>query len=414
MNRPLSGSLWSLSPADTTQDSRPLSRSLLSATPLTQTPATSTSTDRSGTPTSDKVLSGRIKKAPRKVAGRTEDVLSEKEKEEQRQQLEDMDAERKLFPGSGNWAEDELRLFKILYMRQYNPILPSHWSMDFRGIPIPDVLFASSEVHPPIINSQSDNDFKATRAFVRLIELSANVRALCQTKQRHRARVLIEKELLEYTKWAEHDGGYTNCDYLPNLIIDTVDTSSTPQEIEEHMQLRLRSAAAAHRSHWRSDELYSSHDDKSDAKHTGDDTEEEEEDEEAEPEDNRVVLIPDKYPTPSPPKLQAAHQPTPSRHANNLYQSLRNGAKTQYNRRPPVIYGLFVVNSSVMVLTIDSAKDGDDAYVSYQVEVGFSKRGQAVWNAITIAIVVCLARDAMMEMKKHFEPIFGGDSDPDA
>ncbi|KAK0382468.1 hypothetical protein CLIM01_00125 [Colletotrichum limetticola] len=417
MNRQSSESVGSASPARTPQISRPLARSRLSATPLTETPPTSTSAGRDGTPGSDKILSGRVKKTPRKVSKRKEDVLSEKEKDEERRQLDEMDEERKLFPGSDDWTDEENRLFQILYMRQYSPLLPSHWDMDFRGIPIPDVLFASSDAHPPVINSRSGNDFKATRALARLIELTAHVRALCQTRQRHRARAHIEKELHEYAKWAEQDGGYNSLEYLPNLIIDMVDTKASPQAIEEHMQLRLKAAAATHRAHWRNGLANPDY--------------REDEDEDAEIEDNRVVLVPDKYQTPSPKKPRTLRRSTsPSngtKHDDNQKDKIPgwnlssppsqspHGQEEQYTRRPPVIYGLFIVNTSVMVLTIDSAKEGDEAYVSYQVEVGLSKNYQAVWNAITIAIVVCLARDAMMEMKVDFNTSLNdGDSDPDA
>ncbi|KAK1597299.1 uncharacterized protein LY79DRAFT_587356 [Colletotrichum navitas] len=427
MNRHSSGSVRSRSPAYTPPINRPLGHSRLSDTPLTDTPPTSASAGRAGTPASDRILSGRVKKTPRKVARRKEDVLSEKEKEEERRQLDEMDEERKLFPGSDNWTEDEHRLFRILYMRQYCPLLPSHWDMDFRGIPIPDILFASSDAHPPVINSRSGNDFKATRALARLIELTGHVRGLCQTRQRHRAKMLIERELQEYMKWAEQDGEYGHLDYLPNLIIDMVDTKMTPQAIEEHMQLRLKAAAATHRAHWRSDEAESA------GNHKDIDEREPkiEDDEDTEPEDNRVVLVPDKYPTPSP---QKPHTEPPSTLLHNganddfagdhklpstEFDSTAEGSISEwdklYTRRPPVLYGLFIVNTSVMVLTIDSAKEGDEAYVSYQVEVGFSKRYQAVWNAITIAIVVCLARDAMMDMKEGFgHSMIDGDSDPDA
>ncbi|KAK2032378.1 hypothetical protein LX32DRAFT_196561 [Colletotrichum zoysiae] len=427
MNRHSSGSVGSCSPAHTPPTNRPLGHSRLSATPLTDTPPTSASAGRAGTPASDRILSGRVKKTPRKVARRKEDVLSEKEKDEERRQLDEMDDERKLFPGSDNWAEDENRLFRILYMRQYSPLLPSHWDMDFRGIPIPDILFASSDAHPPVINSRSGNDFKATRALARLIELTGHVRGLCQTRQRHRARALIERELQEYTKWAENDGEYGHLEYLPNLIIDMVDTTMTPQAIEEHMQLRLKAAAATHRAHWRNDEAESTDNHQ--------DTDEHglkiEDDEDVEPEDNRVVLVPDKYPTPSPQKPHTEAPSTlphngvnnggdgdhklPSTEFDNLAERSTGDYDKQYTRRPPVLYGLFIVNTSVMVLTTDSAKEGDEAYVSYQVEVGFSKRYQAVWNAITIAIVVCLARDAMMDMKEGFgHSVIDGDSDPDA
>ncbi|KXH60211.1 hypothetical protein CSAL01_07716 [Colletotrichum salicis] len=417
MDRQSSGSVGSASPARTPQINRPLGRSRLSATPLTETPPTSTSAGRDGTPTSDKILSGRVKKTPRKVSNRKEDVLSEKEKDEERRQLDEMDEERKLFPGSDDWTDEENRLFQILYMRQYSPLLPSHWDMDFRGIPIPDVLFASSDAHPPIINSRSGNDFKATRALARLIELTAHVRGLCQTRQRHRARALIEKELHEYAKWAEQDGGYNSLEYLPNLVIDMVDTKTSPQAIEEHMQLRLKAAAATHRAHWRNDAAKPDYG--------------EDEDEDADIEDNRVVLVPDTYQTPSPKKPRTLRPSTPPSNGakydddqkhellgSKLVSPARQSSPWQeeeYTRRPPVIYGLFIVNTSVMVLTIDSAKEGEEAYVSYQVEVGLSKNYQAVWNAITIAIVVCLARDAMMEMKEDFNTsLINGDSDPDA
>ncbi|EFQ27711.1 hypothetical protein CGRA01v4_02884 [Colletotrichum graminicola] len=426
MNRHSSGSVGSRSSAHTPPTNRPLGHSRLTDTPLTDTPPTSASAGRAGTPASDRILSGRVKKTPRKVARRKEDVLSEKEKEEERRQLDEMDEERKLFPGSDNWAEDEHRLFRILYMRQYCPLLPSHWDMDFRGIPIPDILFASSDAHPPVINSRSGNDFKATRALARLIELTGHVRGLCQTRQRYRARMLIERELQEYTKWAEQDGEYGHLDYLPNLIIDMVDTKMTPQAIEEHMQLRLKAAAATHRAHWRSDEMESA------GNHKDMDERELkiEDDEDTEPEDNRVVLVPDKYPTPSPQKPHTEPPSTllpngvnnvardhklPSAELDSPAEGSTGECDKLYTRRPPVLYGLFIVNTSVMVLTIDSAKEGDEAYVSYQVEVGFSKRYQAVWNAITIAIVVCLARDAMVDMKEGFgHSMIDGDSDPDA
>ncbi|KAI8309856.1 hypothetical protein K4K61_001325 [Colletotrichum sp. SAR11_59] len=424
MDRPSSGSVRSISPFQTPQHSRLLDHSFLGATPLTETPATSASIGRGGTPASDRVLSGRVKKSTHRTPLRKEDVLSEKEKGEEQRQLKEMIEEVKLFPRSDSWADDEFKLFKILFMRQYSPLLPGDWQMSFRGIPIPDILFASSVAHPPIINTRSGNDFKATKALARLIDLTREVRGLAQTGQRHRASALITKRLQEYAKWAEHDGEYDTLDYVPNIIIDAVDTSQTPQAIEEHMQNRLRIAAASQRAHWRAERApESGHNEKEENVY-----ESEVDPEEAEPEDNRIVLVPDKYPTPSP---QKADLPPSTPHRNGIngdgiseHSSPSENSESaeqpdelwagEYTRRPPVIYGLFVVNTSVMVLTIDSAKE-QDAAGSYQVEVGFSKRGQDVWNAITIAIVVCLARDTIVEMRKNFETsVLDESSDPDA
>lgn len=76
--------------------------------------------------------------------------------------------------------------------------------------------------------------------------------------------------------------------------------------------------------------------------------------------------------------------------------------KGPWTERPPVLYGLFVINTTLLVLTVDPTK-GPEAHVSYQVEVNLNQRNQGVWNAITMAIVVCLARDGMVARKKYFE-----------
>jgi hypothetical protein len=71
---------------------------------------------------------------------------------------EEMARERALVPGSEAWADAEARLFEVLFMREWMALLPSHWSVDFRGIPTPSLLFASGERHKPVIYSLLDND----------------------------------------------------------------------------------------------------------------------------------------------------------------------------------------------------------------------------------------------------------------
>ncbi|TEA21796.1 hypothetical protein C8034_v005436 [Colletotrichum sidae] len=406
----------SSTPAQTPRHTRLLSRGLSSATPVTNTPATSASNGKEGTPASDKVLAGRISKTPQKPAAKKFE-LSKKEEQAVQKHLDDMNAEKKLFPGSDNWADDEVRLFKILYMRQYSPLLPSDWSMDFLGHPIPEILLASSVDNPPTINSRSDNNYKATKALKDLLTLTEKVRSTVQAGKRPEARLIIEKGLRDYSKWAEQDGGYAHLDYLPNIIIDVVDTTLTPKEIEDHMQAQLRKAAVRQRGHWAVEQAFKAAQDGNENGHQS-----VIDPEEAEPEDNRVVLVPDKYPAPTPQKsplaqLTASPQ-NPDADGSRKDESANEKVdkKTTTGKdvfRPPVVYGLFIVNTSVMVVTMDSAKE--EPYLSYQVEVGFNKRGQAVWNALTIAIVVCLARDAMMEMKNGFEvAAVTQESDPDA
>jgi hypothetical protein len=84
-------------------------------------------------------------------------------------------------------------------------------------------------------------------------------------------------------------------------------------------------------------------------------------------------------------------------------------------RLPPVLYGLFIIHTMVLVLTVDSAKPPEEAQVSYHVEVNFNIPYQGVWNALTVAIPVCMARDDMRKRLGDFAmlaPVV--ESDPDA
>lgn len=80
--------------------------------------------------------------------------------EEELTLAERMEKAKQLYPGSKNWAKDEERLFEILYLRQDLPMLPSHWTIDFRGFPIPEDIFETSEEHKPIVYAHSKNGSK--------------------------------------------------------------------------------------------------------------------------------------------------------------------------------------------------------------------------------------------------------------
>lgn len=90
-------------------------------------------------------------------------------------------------------------------------------------------------------------------------------------------------------------------------------------------------------------------------------------------------------------------------------------ATVRYRRRPPVVYALFIIDTTVFVLTVDAALD-DDAYISFHVEIEFMDQYQSVWNALTLAMVSCLARDDMRRRADDFEPLTEEEeeSDPDA
>jgi hypothetical protein len=88
--------------------------------------------------------------------------------------------------------------------------------------------------------------------------------------------------------------------------------------------------------------------------------------------------------------------------------------KTEYRRRPPVVYGLYILGTTVFLLTADSSK-GDGGYISFHVDINFADNHQSVWNALTVTVAVCSARDELMSRLDDFKPAtVYCESDPDA
>lgn len=73
-----------------------------------------------------------------------------------------------------------------------------------------------------------------------------------------------------------------------------------------------------------------------------------------------------------------------------------------FRRTPPVIYGFFIASSTVFLFTVDSSKDEPTMNLSLHLNMNFQDQGQSVWNALTVAIVACLARDDMMTRMEDF------------
>lgn len=132
-----------------------------------ETPSTGGKTGRASL-SLDRVLTGRIKKhdspkpseADSSLLEEGTSRLDEAEKELEADRYEEMMEEKKLFPNSHMWAGGEERLFQLLFMRQYSPLMPVHWHVDFRGIPVPGILFATSEVDRPVVYSHLEQDFR--------------------------------------------------------------------------------------------------------------------------------------------------------------------------------------------------------------------------------------------------------------
>lgn len=63
----------------------------------------------------------------------------------------EMQREKSLYPGAKTWAAEEEKLFELLFMRQGLPILPAHWEVDFRNVPIGIDNFSLDDETSPLI-----------------------------------------------------------------------------------------------------------------------------------------------------------------------------------------------------------------------------------------------------------------------
>ncbi|KAG6009120.1 hypothetical protein E4U21_003189 [Claviceps maximensis] len=289
----------------------------------------------------------------------------------------ELEIEKKRYPGASTWASDEERLFEILFQRAERPVLPGHWEVDFRGIPMLDTVFSmndDSDDSRSVVYSRSGKDFQATVALLRLIDLTSSVRTTVQSGLRDKASPLIKKSLDKYLSWAAEDGGYAHLCYVPNMITAELDARLGETEITSLMEQRMRALAFLQREYLRVDR---NDDDFASVKQGG---------------ESPAALV-DRF-----LRKMAVDDAGDGRVGEDEDDEIA------YRRKPPVVYGLFVLRSSVFLLTVDSAK-GPDAYVSFHVDMHFMDRRQSVWNALTVAIAVCLARDQLAGRLEDFEEL---------
>ncbi|OBT75370.1 hypothetical protein VF21_04652 [Pseudogymnoascus sp. 05NY08] len=191
--------------------------------------------------------------------------------------------------GGDDWHEDEHALFEELRMRGLQPLLPAHWRSDFRTVP--PALF-SYDPEETFIDSASGHDFRGSTALLSLVTLGSRVRSMI-AGSRTREEV-IKKEIENYIKWAEFDGGYQNKDYIPIIAIVASTPGQDIDSISKAMTDSLESLATEHRED----------------------------------------LL-----------LEGSDGGTPG------------GAPTLYARTPPLLYGIVIAGAKVIFITFDAAKD---------------------------------------------------------
>ncbi|OPB42028.1 hypothetical protein A0O28_0031450 [Trichoderma guizhouense] len=391
--------------------------------------------------------------------------------------LDSMEEEKRRYLGSQRWNRLEERLFEILFLRQEIPLLPLHWEVDFRGVPVSGDLFCWRKGVKPIVYAHTSGlgEFRATRALTRLIDLTASVRTYCQSGLRQTVPQRIKKALTDYLSWAAEDGGYRHLKYTPNTIIEVVDRNGEGSTLAAFIETRMRELARAHREllaikpeqgiystdmdvdkevetqikteaeasieqqpggsrnrSWRTfgsrimSRLYQllrrplikpeSHGESSIINSGDDEPKTRQGNDHARSrvymkreEENEITIKRELFDN-SDDDITMADIPMAS--TTTLHSP---APPTTYIRPPPVVFGFFIVATSVILLTADASKEDADMVINFHVDMDFQNRSLGVWNALTVAIATCLARDDMMKRMGDFEEEgFVEESDPDA
>ncbi|KAL7924247.1 hypothetical protein ACQKWADRAFT_319739 [Trichoderma austrokoningii] len=378
--------------------------------------------------------------------------------------LADMQVAKRNYLGRLEWAKGEEKLFEILFLRQDIPLLPLHWEVDFRGVPISGDCFCYKKGDNPIIYAHRST-FLATTALTRLIDLTAYVRTACQSGLRRKTPQMVKKALDKFIRWAAEDGGYNHLQYTPNVLVEVLDKNVEQADLTSTIEARMSALARLHRKALVIDDNATESMDidrevemqiKAETEASGEQQQRtrllkqrgrswgkfgsrimskllglirfrpiikpeshgetkviDDDDEEQTAIDGRrrtaervgVKMEENEKLGIKPECFQddVSMMDIPLAQAVVPSQSSLLPSPLLFRHTPPVIYGFFIYTSTVLLFTVDSSKDESSMNLSLHLDMEFEDQGQSVWNALTVAIVACLARDDMMARMDDFE-----------
>jgi hypothetical protein len=258
---------------------------------------------------------------------------------------------------SGIWAEAERDLFFRLALRGFEPLLPQNWMLDFPTYPL--ALFSSANSPPPLLQSYSGNDFRATRALTELSEMGKRIRDRNLASSGLRSEPIITSTVSSYIDWALKDAKVhlsQRRGALPVHVITTLQKGQTTHNAITAMTAQLHDLAAAHR---RAHNIRES------------------------------VEVPDR-------------DTTPGSDATHVLE--------EYDDNLPILTGIMICSSLVVVVTLDahtvssasffSSENRTDAQdesgLRFIATFDFSNGAMDVWNALAVAIVAMHIRKMMV------------------
>ncbi|KAL2263178.1 hypothetical protein VTK26DRAFT_7833 [Humicola hyalothermophila] len=281
--------------------------------------------------------------------------------------------------GSEDWNPDQRKLHRLIYMRGLHPMLPSWWRMSFRmwGVTQPhlDDVFTPKYSKKRVAIHAYGNEMAATKALESLFYLSQTVTDYEEIGYQAKISSVIANGIRSYIKWAMRDAGidcrrtHLNlmvCKYPPTFRGDgdfeSVESDFAPSEAGSDEEGRDDTASA----------------------------------------ENPIERRPDVRLTEAQRQRRFTRAVSRDLERRLLEMGrqwrliLQDAGGGGYLAEPPTLYAFAVVQHIVMLASHDPSASTNPVVVLEQIRL--NERGQWLWNALSIALPVNMARDALYRM----------------
>ncbi|KAK7510842.1 hypothetical protein IWZ03DRAFT_318473 [Phyllosticta citriasiana] len=137
-------------------------------------------------------------------------------------------------------SEDTVSIHKRIGMRGMIPCFPSTWAYTLNTL---DRVHFTNRPSEAFVKSLFDNDFRAVKAFQRLMGLGAWARDSVTNKEHtspnRKPEKLIRREIGSYIKWAFKDGQVYGQDFVPTLGVYSAPVGADLNEFQHRVTVDL-------------------------------------------------------------------------------------------------------------------------------------------------------------------------------
>ncbi|GAB1319097.1 hypothetical protein MFIFM68171_09307 [Madurella fahalii] len=277
--------------------------------------------------------------------------------------------------GSEDWNAEQRKLHKLIYMRGLHPMMPSWWRLSFKMWGVTqqelDDVFTPKHSRKRVAIHAHGNELGATKALESLFYLSQTVADYEEIGYQHKIARTIGRGLRNYINWSLRDAGIYKAETQLNILVKEYPPDFTGYDDNESTGSTFTASLAGS-------------DRDLDAEMTG-----------------TVDIITKTVAVLTEEEQQRRFTRAISRDLERRLRDLggqwrellRNESGRGYMAQPPTLYAFAIVQHIVMLASHDPSVPDNPVVVLEQVRM--NDRGQWLWNALSLAIPVNMARDGL-------------------